>query len=134
MSRALKAVNDAHRIRILAILAGGEHCVSQLVAQLGVDQPKVSHHLAILREAGFIQGLRAGRHIRYSMKPATHQRISTSHGPIDILDLGDVTVTFRFDCAERGVPAATSGVQVERIPARTAVSQHRLAEGASGSS
>ena len=55
ISRQLKALADVNRIRILATLVEGECCVSELVKALDIDQPKVSHHLAILRSAGHLE-------------------------------------------------------------------------------
>ena len=74
MSRSLKALCDVNRIRILEILVRGEFCVTELVEQLGIDQPKVSHHLAILRSAQIIRSRRDGRHINYSIRPTVHER------------------------------------------------------------
>jgi DNA-binding transcriptional ArsR family regulator len=96
ISRSLKALCDANRIRILEILAGGEHCVSDLVDRLVIDQPKVSHHLAILRSAGIVRSRRDGRHINYSLRPAIHRRVQAPEGLTDIFDLGEITVCFRF--------------------------------------
>jgi DNA-binding transcriptional ArsR family regulator len=96
ISRSLKALCDSNRIRILEILAGGEHCVSALVERLVIDQPKVSHHLAILRSAGIVRSRRDGRHINYSLRPTIHHRIEAAEGPTDVFDLGEISVSFRF--------------------------------------
>jgi ArsR family transcriptional regulator len=96
MSKSLKAVSDVNRIRILAILSAGEYCVSDLVAKLDVDQPKVSHHLAILRQAGVIVSRRQGRHINYSIQSKLHRRVDGPHGPIEVFDLEGLSVSFRF--------------------------------------
>jgi DNA-binding transcriptional ArsR family regulator len=96
ISRSLKALCDSNRIRILEILAGGEHCVSELVERLVIDQPKVSHHLAILRSAGIVRSRRDGRHINYSLRPAIHHRVEAPEGLTDVFDLGEISVCFRF--------------------------------------
>jgi DNA-binding transcriptional ArsR family regulator len=96
MSRALKALSDSNRIRILEILVKGEFCVSDLVERLQIDQPKVSHHLAILRSAGVIRSRRDGRRINYSLRPTVHQRVEAADGPSDVFDLGTLSVAFRF--------------------------------------
>lgn len=96
ISRSLKALCDANRIRILEILATGEHCVTDLVTRLEIDQPKVSHHLAILRSAGIVRSRRDGRHINYSLLREVHRRTETPQGPLDLFDLGEITVSFRF--------------------------------------
>lgn len=99
MSRGLKALSDVNRIRILEILVKGEFCVSDLVDRLGIDQPKVSHHLAILRSAGIIRSRRDGRHINYSIRPAIHRRTNSPAGVEDVFDLADIAVSFRFGTA-----------------------------------
>ena len=110
ISRSLKALCDSNRIRILEILAGGEHCVSELVERLVIDQPKVSHHLAILRSAGIVRSRRDGRHINYSLRPAIHRRVEAPEGLTDVFDLGEISVCFRFT-REAALP-----VTMERIP------------------
>ena len=101
MSRSLKALCDVNRIRILEILVKGEFCVSELVEQLAIDQPKVSHHLAILRSAGIIRSRRDGRHINYSIRPTVYRHIENPEGATDVFDLGELTVTFRFGVIAR---------------------------------
>jgi len=101
MSRSLKALCDVNRIRILEILVKGEFCVSELVEQLQIDQPKVSHHLAILRSAGIIRSRRDGRHINYSIRPTVYRRVESPDGATDVFDLGELTVTFRFGAVAR---------------------------------
>jgi len=49
------AVADATRLRILALLRGGELCVCDLVEVLRLPQPKVSRHLSVLRDAGLVE-------------------------------------------------------------------------------
>jgi DNA-binding transcriptional ArsR family regulator len=125
MARCLKTLSDPNRIRILRILVRGEFCVSDLVSQLQVDQPKVSHHLAILRSAGIIRCRRDGRHINYSLFPAVHQRKSGvaggngPHGPVDEFNLGDISVSFCFAADAETTSdsaAATSGAGAASSP------------------
>jgi ArsR family transcriptional regulator len=111
MSAGLKALCDPNRIRILEILVTGEHCVSHLVERLAIDQPKVSHHLGILRGASIIRSRRDGRRINYSVKPGVHLRQETAAGVLDVFDLGPLSVSFRFAAAALARPI------VERIPA-----------------
>lgn len=96
ISENLKALCDVNRIRILEILVQGEFCVTELVERLEIDQPKVSHHLAILRSAGVIRSRRDGRHINYSIKPTVLKRVPGPDGLVDVFDLGPLSVSFRF--------------------------------------
>ncbi len=102
MSQALKALSDVNRIRILEILATGEYCVTELVERLQIDQPKVSHHLAILRSAGIIKSRRDGRHINYSVKTMVHRKVAGERGQDDVFDLELLSVAFRFEALSEG--------------------------------
>ncbi|WP_447974497.1 ArsR/SmtB family transcription factor [Nitrospira sp. Kam-Ns4a] len=65
----LRALGDETRLRILESLLLQDKCVSDLVREMRRGQPHVSHHLRILREAGLIEGLRAGRRVCYRVAP-----------------------------------------------------------------
>lgn len=67
MLDTFKALSDETRLRILRLLGGGELCVCDIVAALGVIQPKVSFHLGVLRSAGLISDRKQGRWIHYSL-------------------------------------------------------------------
>lgn len=130
MSQALKALSDKNRIRILEILVTGEYCVSDLVERLQVDQPKVSHHLAILRSAGVIRSRREGRHINYSLKPNVHARVDSHEGPAHSFDLVDLCVTFRFPEAGAGAAAEPAPERRDAAAQRRAVAPARPARAA----
>jgi ArsR family transcriptional regulator len=123
-ARHLKAVSDPNRIRILSILVEGEFCVTDLVERLAIDQPKVSHHLAILRSAGIIRCRRDGRHVNYSLVPQIHRRVTEGAGARDVFDLGVLEVAFRFH--EAGA-AGTTAPQPEQIGAPTPAMSGRYA-------
>jgi DNA-binding transcriptional ArsR family regulator len=56
-----QALADETRLRLLTVLLDGDATVSDLVTRLGVPQPRVSTHLAILRKAGLVGVEVAGR-------------------------------------------------------------------------
>jgi ArsR family transcriptional regulator len=60
MVMALKAAADPTRLRILALLSGGEHNVKDLTHILGQSQPRISRHLKLLTEAGLIERAQEG--------------------------------------------------------------------------
>lgn len=63
-----KAIADETRQTIMKHLCCQWLCVSDVVAHLGkVSQPTVSHHLAILREAGLVNTRREGKQVFYSL-------------------------------------------------------------------
>jgi hypothetical protein len=50
-----KAFCNPVRAQILEFLLGGERCVCEMTGPLDQSQPLVSHHLALLREAGMVR-------------------------------------------------------------------------------
>ncbi len=73
----LKALADPHRLRILATLAraSDEVCVCDFTAALPLNQPTVSHHLRVLREAGLVTGERRGTWVYYRLADGARERI-----------------------------------------------------------
>ncbi len=63
----LKALSEETRLRILKLLEHGELCVCDIVAALDMVQPKISFHLATLKEAGFINDRKQGRWTHYRL-------------------------------------------------------------------
>ena len=57
---ALRAAAEPTRLRLLALAAGGAFCVSEFSEILGQSQPRISRHLRLLQEAGFLERLREG--------------------------------------------------------------------------
>jgi DNA-binding transcriptional ArsR family regulator len=49
-----KAMADASRLKIVGLLAGGERSVQELARALGLKEPTVSHHLAVLKAQGIV--------------------------------------------------------------------------------
>lgn len=65
-----RAMADTTRLRILMLLADeSEQCVCDLTVSLELPQPKISRHLAILRETGVLFDRRAGQWIHYRLHP-----------------------------------------------------------------
>ncbi len=69
-ARALKALGEPTRLRILAHLQAGECCACKVQEALDVPANLLSHHLKVLREAGLVHGTRRGRWIDYRVEPA----------------------------------------------------------------
>jgi DNA-binding transcriptional ArsR family regulator len=66
-----KALGDPHRLAMLATLANvsDEVCVCDFTSALPLNQPTVSHHLKVLREAGLIVSERRGTWVYYRLAP-----------------------------------------------------------------
>jgi len=67
VARILKALGHPVRIKLLNLLRGGEECVCHLTAALGLPQPYISQHLAVLRNAGLIVARKEGLNIYYRL-------------------------------------------------------------------
>ena len=65
-----KALADDTRVRVLKLLGGGEFCVCEIAFALGLEQPRLSFHLRILKEAGIILDRRQERWILYRLNDA----------------------------------------------------------------
>lgn len=62
---AFSAVAEASRRQLLEAIGTGEVTVGELVDRLGLTQPQVSKHLAVLREVGLVHVRADGKHRLY---------------------------------------------------------------------
>lgn len=77
----LQAAADPTRLAILRQLSEcAEVCACDFTACCDVSQPTVSHHLKVLRDAGWIEGERRGTWIFYSLRPQAVQRFQELAG------------------------------------------------------
>ena len=70
-SARLKVLADATRVRLLTLLEGEELTVAELSAITRLAQPRVSTHLARLKEAGLVRDRRAGVSAYYRFDEAS---------------------------------------------------------------
>ncbi len=93
---AMKAVGDPTRTRILKLLEGGQLCVCQVRAVLGLAPSTISKHLTILKHAGLVDDRRDGKWIEYALADASRNphsapvlfilRGSLSRDPVVVAD------------------------------------------------
>lgn len=72
LAAAFKALADPVRLRLLSFIAAapdGTACSCDLEGPVGKSQPTVSHHLAVLADAGLITKVKAGRWVICSVVP-----------------------------------------------------------------
>lgn len=62
-----KAIADETRQRIMSACCCCELPVSEIVEKIGFSQPTISHHLAILRDAGLVNIREEGKQTFYSL-------------------------------------------------------------------
>jgi ArsR family transcriptional regulator, arsenate/arsenite/antimonite-responsive transcriptional repressor len=56
IAKVFRALGDRHRVRLLSLTAGGggEACICDLTAPVGLSQPTVSFHMKQLTEADLV--------------------------------------------------------------------------------
>lgn len=67
LSELFKMFGDSTRIRILTALREGPLCVYHLAERLEMGQSAISHQLRLLRTAGLVKAVRAGKTVNYSL-------------------------------------------------------------------
>ncbi len=65
--KAMKALSDDTRLRILNLLTLRECCVCEVMQALGVSQTRASRNLNLLYNAGFLKMRKEGLWVLYSM-------------------------------------------------------------------
>jgi ArsR family transcriptional regulator, arsenate/arsenite/antimonite-responsive transcriptional repressor len=81
LAGVLKAVADPTRLRLLSLVAaheGGEACVCDLTAPVGLAQPTVSHHLKVLVDAGLLARDKRGIWAYYRLVPRALDALATA--------------------------------------------------------
>ena len=70
LAAAFKVLADPGRLRLLSMIASSaEACACDLVEPLGKSQPTVSHHLAVLTDAGLLHREKRGKWAYYRVVP-----------------------------------------------------------------
>jgi ArsR family transcriptional regulator len=81
LARSFKALGDPARVRLLSLIAaaeGGEACICDLTAPVGLSQPTVSHHMRQLVDAGLVTREKRGRWAYFAVvRPALAQLAAT---------------------------------------------------------
>jgi DNA-binding transcriptional ArsR family regulator len=62
-----KAIGDPTRLRIAMALKGGEMCVCDLAAFLGISESAVSHQIRRMKDLALVKGRRDGQVLYYSL-------------------------------------------------------------------
>lgn len=67
-AEVFKALSNANRLIIVDAVSGGERCVADLTALLGLDMSTVSSHLSVLKNVGILIDERRGNQVFYSLR------------------------------------------------------------------
>ena len=90
--RALKALGEETRLRMLGLLFRETLCVSAISERMKVSQYNASKHLRIMREAGLVQTEKQGKLRLYTVSNDLKSHLKANG---NIIDLG--CCTFRLD-------------------------------------
>jgi len=89
LASRLSAVSNPLRLMMLNMIhqRGGDLCVCEFERVFSLSQPTISHHLKLLRDAGFVRSERVGHWVHHYIVPETFNRIKRLFG-----DFGQVSV------------------------------------------
>ena len=66
----LSALAEPTRLEAMRLLAdGSEHCVCELMQNLGATQSRMSRHMLVLKQAGLVLDRRDVQWVRYRINP-----------------------------------------------------------------
>jgi len=123
---ALSLLSDESRIRLCALLAERELCVTDLVRVTGIAQSRVSTHLGRLREAGLVHDRKNGAQTFYGLNKdglsgTMRDVLEEATGSTDPTLLGDKKRLAELDAERReGLPeSAISELERDYSPGRT---------------
>lgn len=88
-----KGLAHPARLRVLAMLAGGELCVCQLIAVLQLAPSTVSQHLSVLSRGGWLSERKEGKLVFYRLSEGA---VAAALAP-RVLDLLGTDATVRND-------------------------------------
>jgi len=87
MDAVFKALSDPTRREILRLLSHGEKTAGELAERFDVTKPSMSHHFAVLKEAGLITSRREGQQIWYRINSTVAQDVIA--WVMELVDRGD---------------------------------------------
>ena len=94
VSTIFKALCDENRVRILALLKGGEKCACKLLEAMDIVQPTLSHHMKILCDSGLVVSRKEGKWMHYSLSREGFARAVSCLNA----SLGEVESNTKSDC------------------------------------
>lgn len=66
----LSALAEPTRLEAMRCLAdGSDHCVCELMRELGATQSRMSRHMQVLKQAGLVMDRRDAQRVRYQINP-----------------------------------------------------------------
>jgi ArsR family transcriptional regulator len=122
----LSLLGDESRMRLCALLAERELCVSELVRATGIAQSRVSTHLGRMRDAGLLRDRKSGAQTFYGLAKAdlsgaVREVLDEAARSTDPMLVGDRKRLAELDAERRdGLPeSAAAELEREYSPGRT---------------
>lgn len=78
----MRALSDPNRLCILRILKGKRMCSCQILKDMDISQPTLSHHMSILLDAGLVKTIPTGRWYDYEMNEETRAFLESYIGKV----------------------------------------------------
>lgn len=92
LSQLFKGLSEEIRLRIVALLGGGELCVCDLMAVLDLPQSTISRHLSYLKNTGLVEGERRGVWMYYRLPEQRDPRLQALLQALTVLLGGEEKV------------------------------------------
>jgi DNA-binding transcriptional ArsR family regulator len=106
-ARLLTALAAPERLRIVRFLRNGPHNVTEIADMLRTKPVNVSHHMNVLRHAGFVKSRKRGRFVFYALAPGVLFHPDGSPDT-ELLDLGCCQLQMPCGCqTRRGSPRSS---------------------------
>lgn len=75
VAKALQAISEPNRLKIICLLRRGERCVCQLEAALKIKHNLICHHLKALGKLGLLKSKSRGNFTFYSLDNKAYQTL-----------------------------------------------------------
>lgn len=77
-AKALKAISDPKRLKIVDMLSCGELCACRILDEFHITQPTLSHDMRVLTEAKLVNSRREGKNIYYALNQEHLEELQTT--------------------------------------------------------
>ena len=100
MTVIFKAFCDENRIQILKLLQGGERCACELLEEMSLSQPTLSHHMKILCDSGVVIGRKEGKWMYYTISTDGAELARACIAQITAVSKQDLQTNHKCRCDE----------------------------------
>ncbi len=76
LAKFLRIIGENNRLKILCLLKDGEHCVCEIVENLGLPQNLISTHLKALKDLRLVKNRQDGKRVYYSASRQAFKKYS----------------------------------------------------------